>query len=488
MSRIDCGKVKGEDYILTENDKIEIAQKVVPNASAEAISLLDGYYGFEGHDNILGLQVDYENKKFTRLAGAAGKEAGDDFSGFSMYGEMKRCNVSDSGTITAFYGDDDYIDDGTNGQVMVYIPKFYYKVVPLKLEHIKAPGFGYHIRKANYYITDKCLAGFKVHPAFINEQGEEADYFLYSAYEGSLYISDAGKYYNDADYKPHTVTSADMISSVAGKKPVTGQAVSVNDGNGVNLYRRTAEECANNRGKGWHDQTVKSLSALQFLMMIEFGSLNVQSALGMGVCNIGKDYLINFSAITGSTLSLGNKSGIAALTTYQYYDKTTNKTVTENQTTVNKVSVSYRGIENPYGNIFKWIQGVNFWGDGNMAGGRAYICDDFNFTDNKNNDNYSHVGFTVMNAETTSDYISAFGYGNEKYDWVFLATEINGTSALPVGDKAYGAVNFNSFGAMNTGGAWNSINAAGIFSQSSNLASNYKNCHIGCRIIYLPQD
>ena len=50
MSRIDCGKVKGEDYILTENDKIEIAEKVVPNASAEAISLLDGYYGFEGQD------------------------------------------------------------------------------------------------------------------------------------------------------------------------------------------------------------------------------------------------------------------------------------------------------------------------------------------------------------------------------------------------------------------------------------------------------
>ena len=36
-----------------------------------------------------------------------------------------------------------------------------------------------------------------------------------------------------------------------------------------------------------------------------------------------------------------------------------------------------------------------------MAGGQAYICDDFNFIDNKNNDNYSHVGFTVMNAETT---------------------------------------------------------------------------------------
>ncbi len=191
----------------------------------------------------------------------------------------------------------------------------------------------------------------------------------------------------------------------------------------------------------------------------------------------------NQTAITRQT----SNAASAASTSYQYYDKDTNQIIAETQTSSDSVSISYRGIENPFGNTFKWIQGVNFWGNGNMAGGQAYICDDFNFADNKNNDNYSPVGFTIMNTEIASDYISAFGYGNEKYDWTFLATEINGTSALPIGDKAYGTVHLNSFATMNAGGAWNSINAAGIFSHASNLALNYRNCHVGCRLIYLPQ-
>lgn len=473
----------------TENNKAQILLNELSDKSVTLItsSLISGYFGYEGYDDIIGLQVDYENKIFTRLAGAVGLNAGDDFDKIPMYGGMRRCNVSDDGTIVDYYGDDHYADDGSNGQVMVYIPKFYYKVVPLKLEKINDPGFGYHIRKANYYITNTLKPGFKVHPAFLNENGKETDYFLYSAYEGSLYMSDAQKYYNDAEYKAHTITSSDKISSVAGIKPVTGQAISANNGNGVNLYRSTAETCANNRGTGWHDQTIKALSALQFLMIIELGSLNVQNALAMGVCNIAKDYTINFSAISGSTKELGNKTGSAASTSYQYYDKDTNQIIAETQTSSDSVSISYRGIENPFGNTFKWIQGVNFWGNGNMAGGQAYICDDFNFADNKNNDNYSPVGFTIMNTEIASDYISAFGYGNEKYDWTFLATEINGTSALPIGDKAYGTVHLNSFATMNAGGAWNSINAAGIFSHASNLALNYRNCHVGCRLIYLPQ-
>ena len=488
---IAFGKVAEYSNLIEFNIPVQFNKNFLPTAewvNENTVNTINAYLGYEGEKDILGLQVDYENKRFTRLAGAAGLSAGADFDKFSMYGGMKRCNASDNGTINAYYGDGGYVEDGTNGQVMVYIPKFYYKVLPLKLERIKNPGFGYHIRKANYYITDKPLAGFKLHPAFLNEQGEEVDYFLYSAYEGSLYMSDTGTYYNDAAYKAHVVISTDKLSSVAGKKPITGQATSANNGNGVHLYRSTAETCANNRGTGWHDQTIKSLSALQFLMMIECGTLNVQSALSAGICNIGKDYLMNYCANTGATSSLGNKSGSAVSTVYQYYNKTTNKVVIENQTAANRLAVSYRGIENPYGNMFKWIQGINFWGNGSMAGGQAYICDNFHFKDNKNNDNYLPTGFTVMNTETGSDYISAFGYGNEKFDWAFLATEINGTSALPVGDKAYGAVDLNAFRAMNFGGAWNSINAAGIFSQSLNLASNYRNCHVGCRLIYLPQN
>jgi len=40
---------------------------------------------------------------------------GEDFDLYTMYGGRKRCNVSDNGTITAFYGEANYANDGSNG-------------------------------------------------------------------------------------------------------------------------------------------------------------------------------------------------------------------------------------------------------------------------------------------------------------------------------------------------------------------------------------
>ena len=175
------------------NDAIDHTQFV-----GNEVEEIKAYIGYTDSD-ILGLCVDYENKAFTRLAGAAGKTAGADFDGFNMYGGMKRCNVNDNGEITAYYGDEDFIDNDSSIQVMVYVPKFYYKVVPLKLDK-NTNGLGYHIRKANYYITDTPKAGFKLHSAFYDESGNEVDYFLYSAYEGALYRMSANPavVYNDA--------------------------------------------------------------------------------------------------------------------------------------------------------------------------------------------------------------------------------------------------------------------------------------------------
>ena len=479
------GNVLSSDEFLilveTTNEAVEAINTihdVVDNVLNE-IGEVKSFIGYTDKD-ILGLCVDYENKKFTRLAGAVGKNAGDDFDEFPMYGGMRRCNVDDDGTITAYYGDADYKEDGSNGQVMVYMPKFYYKVVPLKLEPIEN-STGYHICKANYYISATPKTGFKIHPAFINEQNEEVDYFLYSAYEGSLYLSEEDKYYNDADYKQYTVTSSDKICSVADQKPVSGQSISANNGTGVNLIEALAE----NRGAGWHCQTFKSLSALQFLMMIEYATLNLQAGLAKGICKIGKDYTINYCANTGATSSLGNKSGSAASSTYQYYDKTTNKTVTENQTAIDRVAVSYRGIENPYGNIFKWVAGINGWGNGSMNGGQAYICDDFNFAVNKNDDNYTPIGFYLPTEQT---YISAFGYGNKKYDWAFIPSEAKGTSALPVGDKTYSNPDVNKYTGVVCSGAWDTDAGAGMFLLNFLITATKGIANTGCRMIYLPQN
>ncbi|MBD5083004.1 MAG: BppU family phage baseplate upper protein [Clostridiales bacterium] len=454
----------------------------------DALGEVEEVKAFVGYNDsdILGLQIDYENKKFNRLAGAVGLNAGDDFDKFDMYGGMKRCNVSDGGTITAYYGDSNFKEDGSNGQVMVYVPKFYYKVVPIKLDKINE-GTGYHIRKANYYISSAPKVGFKLHPAFVNEQGNEVEYFLYSAYEGSLYMSDAEEYYSDADYQTHTVTSADKLSSVAEKKPITGQATA-NYGNGINLYRSTAETCAANRGKGWHIETIKSLSALQLLMTIEFGAMHMQEALGRGICASGNDWSLNFCADTGATSSLGNKSGEAVSTVYRYHDKSTNTIIKEEKNAVNANAVSYRGIENPYGNVFNWIQGINCHKtDLSNNGGLVYICNDFNFADDKSNDNYLPIGFTIINSENLKGSISAFGY-DEKYDWIFCATEVNGTTALPVGDPAYRSNKLNDYAIMCSSGGWYSGNSAGPFNTTLNVYSTSTFCQTGCRLIYLPQN
>ena len=153
---------------------------------------LRAYLGMENTE-VAGITVDFANKTFTRLAGATGLSGGANFDKFKMYGGRKRCNVANNGTINCYYGDSNYKEDGSNGQVMVYQPKFYYMMYPLLAEQ-NTQGIGYHLRKANYYVSDYPLAGFKLHPAFYDAQGNEIDYILMGAYEGSIFDVSANAY------------------------------------------------------------------------------------------------------------------------------------------------------------------------------------------------------------------------------------------------------------------------------------------------------
>ena len=49
--------------------------------------------------------------------------------------------------VNAYYGDAGYIENGSNGQVMVEQPKFYYKMVPLKIDRI--PDYGSEYRQGD---------------------------------------------------------------------------------------------------------------------------------------------------------------------------------------------------------------------------------------------------------------------------------------------------------------------------------------------------
>ena len=470
---IDCGKVKGKNYELTEDDKRKIAKGVVPDATLEAISLIDGYYGFEGHEDILGLQVDYENKLFTRLAGAAGKSAGTDFDSFNIYGERRRCAVAKDGTIKAFCGDANYNDSGSanDGQIMVYQPKFYYKVVPLKTEKI-VDGLGYHIRKANYYITDTSKPGFKLHPAFYDENGNEVDYILFSAYEGSYWDSSMQTYFKDGTMTDaDTDLTKDSICSLSGKKPISGAI--------KNLTQTNLELLAKNLGDGWHLETIKAVAANQLLMMIELGTMNAQDAIGKGIVDFTSNATFNASSLTGSTKDLGNKTGSASSTKNEVGGVETS--YSDN----GKVAISYRGMENPWGNIYRFVNGFNIWGNGTMLGGQPYISDDFDFNTSKNTDNYKPAGFTLPNG---SGYASAMGYGDEKYDWLFMPSEFEGTTALPIGDYSDTTPNINGYRmAMNFGDYYNNF-AAGIFKYTCNYGVGGKSRTLGGRLVYIPQN
>lgn len=420
-------------------------------------------------DDIVGIQVDYKNKTFKRLAGAVNLTKGSDFDKFTMFGGRKRCNVADDGSIVAWYGDADYKEDGSMGQVMVYQPKFYYLVCPVEYDHIDT-GIGYHLRKANYYVSEKPRAGFRLHPAFYDASGNEIDYFLTSAYEGSIYDASASAYLLNDEQVMNT--GEDKFSSIAGARPASGSS--------QNLTRPNIEAMAQNRGTNWHGDLIKQVSAEQMLMIIEMGMMNLQTAIAQGIVSLpwttGSDTTSSYAAATGSTASLGNGTGRAEKTT------TYEGGAAKEYTVDGKTSVCWRGKENFWGNIWKFVYGINIWGNGKMGGGQPYICSDFSFAESKNSGNYEPAGFTVTNA---NGYISAMGYSTA-CDWLFIASECLGNSSLPVGDYTYITVNLNGYRIARLGGAWSSGGFAGGFCWYLTGGVGDRARHIGGRLVYIP--
>lgn len=426
------------------------------------------YLGMIETEDVLGITMDYKNKTCTRIAGAKNLTAGADFDKFSMYGGRKRCNVSDGGTINAYYGDEGYTEDGSNGQVMVYQPKFYYLVCPLEYDR-QETGYGYHLRKANYYVSERQRAGFKLHPAFYDKNGNEVDYILMSAYEGCIYDTSANAYMlNDEQVMD---ASKDKFSSIAGARPATGVS--------QNMTRPNIEQMAKNRGEGWHSFGIKTASMEQLLMIVEMGMMNLQTAIGQGVVNLpwstGSDTTSSYAGVTGSTASLGNGTGRATETT------TYEGGVATKNTADGKTSICYRGVENFWGNIWKFAYGINFYCEVGKPF-LGYVCKDFNYAESKRTDNYENIGFALP---SENGYVSAMGYSTN-YDWLFLPSEVKGNSSLPVGDYYYQNNTWDGYRVALLGGSWHGGSNAGGFYWSLADGVGTRARTVGGRLVYVP--
>lgn len=438
-------------------------------ALEKEIADLKAFVGYTDGD-IYGVEVDFENKKFTRLAGAVNRSAGSGFDGINAFGGRKRCNLTNDGRVAAYYGEAGFsttgkltqavdrnpvgtespdenlkFSAGTIVQVMVEQPKFYYKVVPLKTEKRTK---GAITRKIRYYVSDTPKAGFKLHPAFI-VNGQENDVAYLAAFEGSLWDASASAYILDdsqvADF------AADMLCSIANAKPLSGLT--------QNATRANIRKLAEKRGTGWEQGVVQTASASQMLMLIEYATFNMQSAIGNGAVSKTDDGKTSMTENTGATITLGNASG---------------SVVNANGIQI----VSYRGEENFWGNIWWWIDGINHYANATTGECETYVAD-HGFADDIKAAPYEDTGMT---AKYGNGYISAFCY-SEDFDWLFLPGEFNGNSALPVGDYCWNQ-NGTGWRVAGLGAGWNHGLNAGAFCWHLDNASSARARGIGGRLVY----
>lgn len=185
---------------------------------------------------------------------------------------------------------------------------------------------------------------------------------------------------------------------------------------------------------------------------------------------------MNTKGVRCNVSGIGNGTGRAERTT------TYEGGVAKEYTVDGKTSVCWRGKENFWGNIWKFVYGINIWGNGKMGGGQPYICSDFNFAENKNSGNYEGAGFTATNV---AGYISAMGYSTI-CDWLFIASECTGNSSLPVGDYTYITQNLNGYRIALLGGHWDGGGSAGAFCWNLDNGVGYRGRSIGGRLVYIP--
>ncbi len=159
--------------------------------------------------------------------------------------------------------------------------------------------------------------------------------------------------------------SSSKLSSASGKNPLG------------NITPDNFRNYAKALGKGWGLLDIWSWSVLQILYLVEYADYNIQDKIGQGV--VDKPNISN----SGGCDSLGMKSGCLG-----------------NDGTY---SVIYRGIEDTYGNMWQFCDGVN------INDCQAYVCSNQeNYACNVFSELYPMLGY--KNSTISGQYVKKVGY------------------------------------------------------------------------------
>jgi len=332
---------------------------------------------------------------------------------------MRRCLLADDGTVNYYLDASDStkkedgatasVLDGTDGQVMVEMPKFAFKYAYNTVTNVHS-----------WLISSVLLPGFEWHPAFY-KNGAWVDHRYIGAYEGIGYDASVSAYIDNGNvaatgWSGTTINvAADKLSSVSGKNPITDET------------RAEFRAIAANRGTGWRQQDFYLSSAIQLLYVTEYASWNSQSMIGMGRTQLTGGTWVQGSYIKETGLSNGNGNGTNAAAYAGDAD----------DVGAEAAYMTYRGIENFFGNIWKWVDGFN------INDGIPYVSNvDTDFADNTatgTGSTYARLldinGAGITLPQGTDDYQSTL----EQIAGGFLPSALGGSSSTYITDYYYQA-------------------------------------------------
>lgn len=243
----------------------------------------------------------------------------------------------------------------------------------------------------------------------------------------------------------------------------------------------------------WNCNVYQTHRKMWWLYAIEYANFNCQDTfnaaltedgyrqggLGAGVTTLDGTKWSNFNGYNpvipcGTTNSLGNHSGVVDYTMPTEYD-----------TTTKVVGVpSYRGVENPFGHIWKWTDGCKCLIQSEASGGLSefYVCDEpANFT-SSGVANYQLRGVLPRR----EGYVKALILGE---DGEIMPLEVGAGSTTYFCDYFYTSIPESGVSERGVlfGGSAHKGAAAGFVCANTSYAATNASASIGSRLCFFPQ-
>lgn len=256
----------------------------------------------------------------------------------------------------------------------------------------------------------------------------------------------------------------------------------------TNLTRDQFRQAARKRGSGWEMYTYNAHKILFWLFAVEYATLDSQKPFnaqkdangfaqgGLGPGPTQMTDWTNFNKINplipcGYTNEFGNGSGEKAYVV-KNASGGTHATLMANR---------YRGIENPFGHIWKYTDGANI----QVTTGDAGLSILWTTDDPSNFSDTSYTGYNKKgNICRTNGYAKKMLLGE---DGDIVATEIGGSSSTYWCDYYYTNTSANRMQVVLVGGNADHWSYAGLASVDANCAPSDAGRNVGSRLCFFPE-